>query len=244
MATIAAEVPGLEGSARTGLLAISLQEAFTVAARLRASRQTASDAASFRAHVKSLLTAADRDARARGYDPEYVKLAIYAYIAFLDETVLNLSQPMFAEWTRQPLQEEVFGEHMAGENFFRYVADLLGRADSTDLADLLEVYLLCLLLGYHGKYGTGDPGGLQSVVVSVQQKIQRIRSHRGGIQPIWPLPQNETVVESKDPWIRRLIRGAIASAGVALLLFILYKLLLGGSASNVIQSAREIAGGN
>src|SRR5687767_14449420 len=129
-------------AATRGELALALQEAFTVAVRLRAGRQVAADAASFRVHVKQLLASADQRARAAGYDGDTVKLAVYAYIALLDESVLNSAQPMFAEWSRQPLQEEVFGEHMAGENFFRTVQELLARQDSEAVADLLEVYQL------------------------------------------------------------------------------------------------------
>jgi type VI secretion system protein ImpK len=229
-------------SARRGNLALAFQEAFTVAARLRANRQqSATDATSFRAQVKALLSAADRDARARGYDADFVRLAVYAYVAFLDETVLSSAQPMFAAWTRQPLQEEVFGEHMAGENFFRYLNDLMSRQDSEDLADLLEVYLICLLLGYHGKYGVNDPGSLQGIIVTVQQKIQRIRGPGALVHPIWALPQNEVVQAASDPWIRRLMTGAAAAFALALVLWVAYWFVLRNQASNVEDVAQQVA---
>jgi type VI secretion system protein ImpK len=229
-------------STRRGNLALALQEGFTVAARLRANRQQpTNDAAAFRAHVKSLLSGADRDARARGYDPDFVRLAIYAYVAFLDETVLNSSQPMFAAWTRQPLQEEVFGEHMAGENFFRYLSDLMSRQDSEDLADLLEVYLICLLLGFHGKYGANDPGSVQSIVMSVQQKIHRIRGPGTAGPAIWMLPQNEIVKKAADPWFRRLITGTAGAVVLAIVLWTAYYLLLRRQTSNIREVAQRIA---
>lgn len=234
--------PVVETGRRPGDLALCFQEAFTVAARLRANRQHAVDAASFRAHVKTLLATADRDARARGYDPEHVKLAVYAFIAFLDETVLNSSQPMFAEWARQPLQEEVFGEHMAGENFFRYLGDLLGRQDSQDLADLLEIYQLCLLLGYRGKYGTSDPTSLQPLMMSIQQKLHRIRGPAAGLHPGWRLPQNETVPTTRDPWVRRLGLVAGALLVVVLVLFIVYTFALRGQAGELAERARQLVG--
>jgi type VI secretion system protein ImpK len=224
---------------RSGGLALALQEPFTVAARLRAGRQQAADAASFRAHVKSLLSAADGEARGRGYDPNDVKLAIYAYAAFLDETVLNSAQALFAEWTRQPLQEEIFGEHMAGENFFRYLHDLLGRADSADLADLLEVYLLCLQLGFRGRY-MNDPGSLQGLMLSIQQKMQRIRGVRDTIAPTWLLPQNERVEVIADPWLRRLLLSVVTAAGVSLLLWVLFTLVLHGRANDINELARQL----
>ncbi|MGH7467054.1 MAG: type IVB secretion system protein IcmH/DotU [Longimicrobiales bacterium] len=224
---------------RMGGLALALQEAFTVGARLRAGRQHAADAASFRGHVRTLLSAADGDARGRGYDPNYVKLAIYAYAAFLDETVLNSAQAMFAEWTRQPLQEEIFGEHMAGENFFRYLNDLLGRPDSPDLADLLEVYLLCLQLGFRGRY-MNDPGSLHGLTLSLQQKIHRIRGESSTISATWMLPQNERAEIAADPWFRRLLLALAVSVAVTVVVWVLFTLVLRGSASEIDELTRQL----
>jgi len=61
------------GGGREGLLALSLQEAFTVTVRLRSGRQVAADAFSFRAHVKQLLQGADREARQAGYASEQIR---------------------------------------------------------------------------------------------------------------------------------------------------------------------------
>jgi len=227
---------------RRGQLALAFQEPFTVAIRLRANRQVAADADSFRAHIKQLLGAADREARRLGYPGDFVRLAVYAYIAFLDESVLNSNQPMFADWPRQPLQEEIFGEHMAGENFFRYLDDLLARQDSEDLADLLEVYQLCMLLGFRGRYGTGDPSGVQVLIAAVQSKIQRIRGGRTPFSPAWALPQNEVVTLARDPWVPRLGFAAAATFVVALVLFVLFTLLLGSSAADIEALAARLGG--
>ena len=69
-------------------------------------------------------------------------MATLAVVGFLDESILNTRNPLFADWPRKPLQEELFGIHMAGEVFFQNVEQLLGRNDSADLADLLEVHYL------------------------------------------------------------------------------------------------------
>jgi type VI secretion system protein ImpK len=224
------------GAAFHGGLALALQEAFTATVRLRANRQVASDAESFRAHMKSLLAAAHEDARARGYAEEEIRFAVYALIAFLDESVLHSSQPMFSGWRRQPLQEEVFGDHMAGETFFQHLRTLMGRQESAELADVLEVYDLCLLLGFHGRHGA-ETAELRSLRTGIREKIERIR---GGdpLAPAAHLPADEDVPERRDPWIRRL---GIA-AGVALLLcvtlFGLYSWLLAGE----VEALRDAAG--
>jgi type VI secretion system protein ImpK len=216
--------------ASRGELALSLQEAFTVAVRLRAGRQVAADGASFRAHVKQLLAAADQRARSIGYDGESVKLSVYAYIALLDESVLGSGQPMFSDWSRQPLQEEVFGEHMAGENFFRNVQELLGRQDAEAVADVLEVYQLCLLLGFHGRYGMGDPGGVHSVTSAIHAKIERIRGNAPAeLVPDWPLPAQESLDLGRDRWVRTLVFVAGGALLVAVTLYLMYRVLLGSA---------------
>lgn len=208
-----------------GQLAITLQEAFTAAVRLRSNRQAAADASSFRTHIKELLQEAHEEARRAGYDSATVKLALYAYVAFIDESILHSRQPMFAEWQVEPLQEEVFGDHMGGEVFFENLQELLSRPDSQELADLLEVHQLCLLLGFEGRYSRADKGELHSLRSAVSERIQRIRGG-WGLSPPWPPPGNERLPDTKDEWLGRLVYLAAGAAGFALLLFVIFKLSL------------------
>lgn len=218
---------------RQGKLALALQEAFTAAVRLRSNRQVAADAASFRTQIKQLLAQADQEARRAGYDSETVKLAVYAYIVFLDESVLNSPQEMFAGWPNKPLQEEVFGGHTGGEVFFQYLNDLLGRQDSQDSADLLEVYLLCLSLGFEGRYSVAGHGELASLSQAVSDKIQRIRGGYGELSPSWAPPADEVVPGFRDVWMRRL---GIVGAGlllIAIALFLIYDFALRSGINNL-----------
>lgn len=212
---------------RRGELALALQEAFTVAVRLRTRRQVATDAPSFRAHIKRLLAAADAQAREAGYDSGDVRLAVYAFIAFLDESVLNSGQTMFAEWPRQPLQEEVFGDHVAGENFFRHLRELLSRPDSESVADVLEVFQLALLLGFRGRFAA-DAAGHESVMRTVQEKMGRIRRGSTPLAPAWALPANEKAPRTKDPWLRGLLFTVVAATILAVVLYIVFHFSLAG----------------
>src|SRR5450631_2223786 len=144
-------------------LAYVFQELLTVGERLRSNRQQVADAPSFRAQIWAAVRQADDDARRRGYSADDIELATFAVIAFLDESILNLRLPVFADWPRQPLQEERYGHHIAGEIFFQNLQKLLGRSDSQELADLLEVYHLCMLLGFAGRYSMGGRGELRNV---------------------------------------------------------------------------------
>lgn len=187
-----------------------------------------------------MLVAADREAREAGYDRDVVRLAVYAFVAFLDESVLNSPQEMFSEWPRRPLQEEVFGDHRAGETFFQNMRDLLSRPDSRALADVLEVYLLCLLLGYRGRYGSGSSSELRGLMSDARQKIRRIRGDRGSLSPSWRPSGAERIESRGDPWVRRLLLGSGVFAGLAVIFLLIYVLLLGGGIDGVQAAAQEV----
>lgn len=224
---------GAAGEAvRTDNLALIFQELLTAVVRLRSNRQELSDAESFRYYIREAVKTAIQEARQAGYSGEDIKMATLALVGFLDESVLNTRNPIFAEWPRKPLQGELFGIHMAGELFFQNVDQLLARRDSADLADLLEVYYLCLLLGYGGRYSIGGRGELQAITNSISDRIRRIR----GVSPDPFLEmKEEPAVErvSRDPWVKRLLIGAISCLALLLILFAFYKITLGSGATTL-----------
>ena len=226
----AAEQPG---NRRRDNLAIVYQNLLTVIARLRANRQVINDAQAFRVQMQSALRAAEKEGIGKLYPPEDVRLATFAIVAFLDESILNSTNPAFSDWPRMPLQEEMFGHHRAGEVFFENIDRLLSRGDSHGAADLLEVYSLCILLGYKGKYGLSEQDSLRPVLDAIAEKIRRIRGPLPGLSPAWAIPEGTVKVIEADPWIRRLAIGALAGAFIALLFFIFFKALLSSGASSV-----------
>jgi type VI secretion system protein ImpK len=206
-------------------LALLYQEVLTAIERLRGNRQGVTDANAFRHHTREALKAAAQQAMSAGYPADDVKLATFATVAFLDESVLNSQNPIFGDWVRQPLQAEMFGTQIAGEVFFQNLQQLLGRGDSQDLADLLEVYYLCLILGFGGRYSAGNRGELSQVMNLTAEKIRRIRGPFPPLSPYWALP-NETVASRKDPLVRRLGIIAAACAILMVVLFVIYKVVL------------------
>lgn len=220
-------------------MALIFQEVLTAIVRLRANRQGVTDAAAFRHHTREALRTAANQSLAAGYPSEDIRLATFAAVAFLDESVLNSQNPIFADWLRKPLQEELFGTHIAGEVFFQNLQQLLGRNDSVDLADLLEVHYLCLLLGFGGRYSAGNRGELKQIMDMTAEKIRRIRGAFGPLSPAWMLPQ-ESLRSGKDPWVRRLGIIAVACAVLTILLFGGYKLGLGSGVSDLQGIATQV----
>lgn len=215
-----------------GRLALLLQEALTVTTRLRAGRQPVTDPAAFRAQMLQLLRRADQEAQAAGYDAGDVQLAVFAVVALLDESALNSREPAFADWARRPLQDELFGGHMAGEWFFQHVERLLARPDSAALADLLEVHHLALLLGFRGRYGADDRGALHAIASQVAERIQRMRGARSDLVPGWRPPDD--LVLGGDPWVRRLVMALVAT-------LVLAGLVWGGAALSLSGATSEVA---
>jgi len=168
-----------------------------------------------------------KDASAMGYSDDASKMAIYAMIGFLDESVLNSKDPTFADWARRPLQEEMFGGHVAGELFFRNVTELLNRPESAEVADVLELHALCLLLGYRGRFAFGDASEIHSILSRIREKINRIRGAYALFRPAEapaapPAPK-------RDPWVRRLAITTVLLLVLTLLAYIGYVLVLGQS---------------
>jgi len=214
-------------------LALAYQDVLTVIVRLRANRQHVENAEAFRDNIRGLLKKAAAETAERGYTGEDARVATFAVVALLDETVLSLGNPVFHDWQRAPLAVELYGMGVAGEIFFSSVDRLLARQDSTTLADLLEVYYLCLLLGFGGRYGRGGSVDLRDYTNRVGERIRQIRGAALPLSPSWAPDPGSRVLRRADPWTRRLAFGVAACLLLALILFAGFRLSLDSGVSEL-----------
>jgi type VI secretion system protein ImpK len=212
---------------------LAFEELLTAIVRLRSNRQSVSDAEAFKTRVRTALHMAMRDGAARGYAPEDVSMAGYAVVAFLDESILNLRSPVFSSWSGQSLQQELSQKHLAGEAFFEYLQQLMGRRDSEELADVIEVFYLCLLLGYRGRYGLAGTGEISAILQAVYSKIVRSRNGNPLLSPQGLLPHELPPPEPPDRWSARLAWVAVSLAAIAVAIFAIGKIVLAGGASQL-----------
>jgi type VI secretion system protein ImpK len=120
-------------------------------------------------------------ARTAGMGEADIAEARYALVAFIDEQILKSTWPGRAEWMNQPLQLVLYREFTAGENFFARMRALLNQGGREAA---LEVYYLCLALGFRGAYGvSGNAGALQTFTSAAQQQIARRLPLTGKISP-------------------------------------------------------------
>jgi type VI secretion system protein ImpK len=221
------------GKRRTENLALIFQEILTVVVRVRANRQPVNNGQEFRVAMRGQLAKCEKEAISKAYMPDDVRLATFAVVAFLDESVLNSSNSAFTDWARMPLQEELYGHQLAGETFFQNLEGMLRRNDSQDLADLLEVYLLCLQLGYRGRYDLSGQESLRPLTDSVAEKMFRIRGRRMGFSPSWAVPEGGVVTSPPDRWIRRLAWTAGIGLVLAIVCFLAFWIVLSLGASQL-----------
>ncbi|WP_070096520.1 type IVB secretion system protein IcmH/DotU [Pseudomonas sp. NBRC 111139] len=163
-----------------------VQDFISMALIVRRGRQVTSVQA-FEGSVERFFANLERDARAANYSVEQVKDTQYALCAFLDESVLRSDDnALRRHFELQPLQFRYFGVHLAGEGFFEKVDAL--RADVKQNIDVLEVYHLCLALGFEGKFSLGQKDQLRYLANTLGQDIARYRKAPKALSPDWALP--------------------------------------------------------
>jgi len=88
--------------------------------------------------------------------PLQIKAMVYAFVALVDETLLYADWPGQREWQERPLELRLYSSRQAGDRVPLEIKRLLDEQAPTS-RDLGNVYLLCLILGFHGRLR--GPGG-------------------------------------------------------------------------------------
>jgi type VI secretion system protein ImpK len=162
-----------------------VQDFISMALIVRRGRQVTSVTA-FEASVDTFFANLERDARSANYSAQQVKDTQYALCAFLDESVLRSGDnELRRHFELQPLQFRHFGVLIAGEGFFQKIDSL--RGDVKQNLDVLEVYHLCLALGFEGKF-MGQTDSLRYLANTLGQDIARYRKTPKTLSPDWALP--------------------------------------------------------
>jgi type VI secretion system protein ImpK len=201
-------------------LALMYQGLLTGITRLQTERQHITNGDSFRKRTKAALQDIERVAVAAGYEADDVRDTHFAVVALLDSVVLHSNDPVRVEWERRTLQEELFGQTDAGVTFFVKLDRFRVQHDSPRLADALEVYLLCLLLGFEGQYSGPLRGELDSITEHIARRIEEIRGTSRQISPAGSLPAVSNVTGPPPRPSHRLRTAALAAAIFTFLFFL------------------------
>jgi type VI secretion system protein ImpK len=225
-------------------LATLYESIFTVIGRIQSGKQPIQEIDTFQTRMKSAINEIARAAAQRGYNADAIAQANFAVVAFLDEAVLTSSESGRTQWARKTLQEEMFGQRSAGEVFFQRLDQLRPNRDSSELIQLLEVFYLCLLLGYEGKFSVGSKGELYLLMDNLRDRIERTTGRSIALSPNRKLdkamPTGQQVATA-DPLPRWTRLAALGAALLALICFIVFKLILSSQASEISHLFSQVS---
>jgi type VI secretion system protein ImpK len=150
------------------------------------------------------------EGREAGFPGEWVESAKYALCAFLDESILVSILPFREEWSAKPLQLELFGEHLAGEGFFQRLTEMGRRM--TEMEQVIEVYYLCLSLGFEGRYRVEGVERLRQLTSDLAADLAKLR--KGGNELSPPPPPEAGGIAGQvgrrlPPWVALAVSGAV-----------------------------------
>jgi type VI secretion system protein ImpK len=161
--------------------------------------------------------------------------AKYALVAFIDEQILLSQWAGRQQWLAQQLQYIYYQQNTAGEGFF---LKLKALEQTPGKAHVLEIYYLCLALGFQGKYavqGTGDIAAVQEQVAALLYRqlpaSDEISLHGYPRDNVSSLVKNRT----------SLLLPAFALLGISVALFVILKIFAGVQASDSADQIRRAA---
>ena len=139
------------------------------------------DNADFAQKMAQFLDEFGRGAKKHNASADDIDAAKYAFCAAVDEIILRSQFPIRDDWARRPLQLVLFGDQLAGENFFNRLESL--RARGSAHLQALEVFHMCLLLGFQGKYIIEGSEKLNYLTARLGDEIANMKGKRGGFAP-------------------------------------------------------------
>ena len=190
---------------------------FDLVLRIKAGYVTPST--ELRPQIATMLAKFEERAARFGYHDKITKLSKFALAAFVDETVLTNRFPLREEWEKYPLQLEYFGEHLAGNKFFDRLETMLKQLDAA--ADAIEVYYVCLLLGFKGKYAVYGADELESVIRRTAESLQTAGRLKNPELAPHAVVNDQPVPPKKKPFLPAWAKiGAVAGLVLTIVIYI------------------------
>jgi type VI secretion system protein ImpK len=177
-----------------------------------------------RPKIASLLTEFENRAERYRFSSKVTQVAKFALAAFVDETVLSSNFNLKNEWEKNPLQLEYFGEQLAGNKFFEKLAAMLKQIDVT--ADAVEIYYVCMLLGFKGRYAIYE----KEKLLQIMQETANALVKAGKIRPVELSPHWLANDQPEPPKPRKMPTwakiGALGGLGFAFIVYLVMFLVV------------------
>ncbi len=181
-----------------------------------------------------------RGATRLGFSQQDIDDMRYAIVALTDETVLQKGGALRDFWLPRLLQLRYFNENLAGEAFFHRLEAV--RRDPHRL-EVLRVYYLCMLFGFHGQYRVrGGQIELADILDRVRDELARAKQIPSelALSPHGPRPY-EPMADAQRNLL--LVWLSVVAASASVLLYIGLKLSLINQATLFIERLVSLSGG-
>ena len=210
-------------------------ECFILILQLRSTNDYG-DAENLKSRAYEMFERFEDNSRRMGIDNEKIKLSKFALVAFLDETIISSQWALKDHWLSEPLQIKLFDTFNAGEEFFNHMAEL--RLRSSQNKEILEIYYLCLSLGFKGKYQLQSPENLRRIIDDLNLEL-----HPDAFRSIDTISPNgkprqslvQTVKGGLPLWIYPL--GALI---IFVLIYIILSIVISGETDSVLSYLRTL----
>lgn len=128
---------------------------------------------SYREHIMGLFEGFKEILMEVRAEDEIIDAVTYALAAFVDEAVMMSNWSHRDKWMAEPLQLSLFGEHMAGEDFFNKLEKF--NEQPNKYIELLEIYFLCLEFGFRGRYHNCHQKEFEKIAARTLKNIRGVR---------------------------------------------------------------------
>lgn len=159
-------------------------------------RSVPKDPDEFSGNIQKFLDQFERAAKKNNFNAEDIFDAKYAFCAAIDESVLSSRMNIRDVWERRPLQLVLFGDQLAGEHFFDKLE--VARNGGASRINALEVFHMCLLIGFKGRYLLEGPEKLKYLTLQLGEQIAHIKGKAATFAPNWAAPDTISNAIKRD----------------------------------------------
>ncbi len=186
-----------------------------------------------RPKIAALLADFEKRGERYRFSSKIIQVSKFALAAFVDETVLSSNFNLKEEWEKNPLQLEYFGESLAGNKFFEKLSAMIKQVDAT--ADAVEIYYVCMLLGFKGRYAVYEKEKLLSTMQETANALVKVGKIRPvELSPHWLANDQPTPPEKRGmpTWAKI---GALGGLGLAFIFYLVMFLVSSSFLQNAIN---------
>lgn len=206
------------------------QEFLTLILHLR-STDNYGEESILRSKIQSILYKLENDAKNNSYHIDFIEYVKFALVAFLDETIISSNWREKDKWRANPMQFTLYQRYDAGEEFFKKL-DFL-KSDIRTYNEVVQVYYMCMTLGFKGQYQLHDPEKLKSLIQEVYTLLS-LNSSMSSTQITPRVYPKEEILEMVSKELPAWVIGAVA-VGLALIIYVVFVVISNNGANRITE---------